>query len=213
MGSGCYRVPDRELFFAGGYCENGCFRDHGGCEASSQFKAVKTEAHCELKPDDDLTFPKTMAEINKAIDEATSKGKTIFLYTPDMFSETYLEGILAKLPERNGSTYIAINASVRNLVDRVDWAEVYKKGIREIWMGVESASLDLRNKYHKIPFTNEEVLKVTKEGEETGINICWFLVDGAEDTTETRLQTYQMIKEADPYRTHIGNLQKYQPSV
>ena len=71
---------------------------------------------------------------------------------------------------------------------------------------MESASKYLRDKYFKIPFTNNEVRKITEQGQKANINICWFLVDGAEDTVETRLETYQMIKDCDPYRVHIGEL-------
>lgn len=208
MGAGCYRVLNRNLFFVGGYCENGCFKNHGGCEASSQFDAVKTEAHCELKPESKQIM-KSMETINRAVEVATEDNKSIFLYVPDMFSDIYYEKCFRLLPKRNGSTYIAINASVRELFDKRNWQEIYEKGIREIWIGVESASIELRNKYFKVPFTNEEVLTITDEGQKSGINICWFLVDGIEDTSETRLQTYQMIKKADPYRAHIGQLQKY----
>ena len=205
MGSGCYRVPNRNLFFVGGHCENGCFRDHGGCEASSQFEAAKSELHCELKPEN-KTIMKPINEVYGAIERATKDGKTIFLYTPDMFSDAYFDRCFKTLQNRNGNTYIAINASVRNLTDKGNWSEIYAKGIREIWIGVESASKCLRDKYFKIPFTNNEVREITKQGQKAGINICWFLVDGVEDTIETRLETYQMIKDCDPYRVHIGEL-------
>ena len=209
MGGGCYRIPKRDLFFVGGFCENGCFRDHGGCESSSQFEAVKTEVHCEYRPDDNRVFPKTMDEINHAIDKATNSGRTIFLYAPDMFSDVYFNGIFKKLPNRNGSTHIAVNACVKTLANRADWSEIYSKGIREIWIGVESANIGLRNKYHKPYFVNNEVLRITRQAKESKINICWFLVDGPEDTDETRLETYGLVKRGDPYRIHIGQLERY----
>jgi len=206
MGAGCYRIPNRNLFFVGGYCENGCFQNHGGCEASSQFEAVKSEVHCELKPEDLGKTVKPINDINAAIDQATKDGKTIFLYTPDTFSDFYFEAFYKLLPNRNGNTYIAINAGVRTLVDKANWEEIHNKGIREVWIGVESANSRLREKYFKPAFTNAEVLGLTKAGHEHGINVCWFLVDGTEDTDETRLQTYGLIKEAEPYRVHIGEL-------
>ena len=209
MGGGCYRVPSRNLFFIGGHCENGCFRDHGGCEASSQFKAVKSEAHCELKPHNDDPLVASMAEINQAVDNATAEGKSIFLYTPDMFSKTYFDNVFCKLPDRDNSTYIAVNAGVPSLVEKADWPAIRAKGIREIWIGVESACWELREKYYKAEFGNDDVLKVTKAGHDVGINICWFLVDGPEDTEKSRVDTYQLIKEADPFRVHIGTLERY----
>jgi len=206
MGAGCYGVANRSLFFVGGYCENGCFRDHGGCEASSQFDAVKSEVHCELKPEELGKTVKPINEVNDAVDLATKENKTIFLYVPDTFSDFYFENFYKLLPNRNGKTYIAVNAGVRTLADKGNWQEIHKKGIREIWIGVESADSSLREKYHKPPFTNAEVAEITKTGQKAGVNICWFLVDGVEDSPETRNETWKFIKDCDPYRIHIGDL-------
>ena len=57
-------------------------------------------------------------------------------------------------------------------------------------------------------FNNNELVALTKEGQETGCHICWYLVDGVLDTDATRLETYNLIKEAFPYRVHIGQLSK-----
>lgn len=209
MGASCYRVHNRNLFFVGGHCENSCFRSHGGCEASSEFEAVKTEVHCEIRYQDKMKMV-SMEKISEAVKSATEKGKSIFLYTPDMFSDTYFSQCFQKLPRSNGDTYIAINAGVRTFFDRkVDWADILSKGIREIWIGVESASPILRNRYFKQKFTNDEVLKITADGMKAGVNICWYLVDGVEDKDETRLKTYQLIKKGSPFRAHIGQLQQY----
>lgn len=208
MGAECYRVPNRNLFYVGGHCENSCFRNHGGCDASSEFEAVKTEVHCELRMGDKVMIV-SIKEVVEAVKNATRKGKSIFLYTPDMFSDVYFSQCFQKLPHSNGNTYIAINAGVRTLFDRADWVDILSKGIKEIWIGVESASVNLRNRYFKQEFTNAEALKITADGMKAGINICWYLVDGVEDTDATRLETYRLIKKANPFRVHIGQLQYY----
>jgi len=211
MGSGCYRIANRELFFVGGWCENNCFKNYGGCEASINADITKEHETCELRPDDFSKMNHTMKQVNKVVGKVTQKGKSIFLYTPDMYSDFYYENCFNRLKNRNGSTYIAINAGVRTLTDKVEnhWQSILDKGIKEIWIGVESAEPLLRDKYNKPEFTNDEVVEITKKGHLLGVNICWFLVDGDEDTEITRLKTYNLIKEAQPYRIHIGDLRAY----
>lgn len=211
MGGGCRRTANMETVFAGGFCENSCFQRWGGCEASAEFEVVKTDAHCEIKPESPEILVKSAQQINADIYRIVTRGKLVFLYVPDLFSDTYFKCLFPHLVSRNGSTYISTNAGVRTLADKVqgNWPFVFDKGIREIWMGVESASLELRRLYGKKDFTNAEIVDLTKTGREAGINISWYLVDGPEDTDKTRLDTYQLIKEADPYRVHIGNLQKF----
>ncbi|KKK56716.1 hypothetical protein LCGC14_3061740, partial [marine sediment metagenome] len=207
MGAGCRRTANRETVFVGGYCENTCFANHGGCEASSELDAVKTDLHCELKPDSHEPMVLSIAEMMSQIDSAGQNRKSTFLYTPDMFSKTYFRACFLKMPDREGSVSIAINAGVRTLVDSgCDWTEIRKKGITEVWLGVESATKALRDKYCKPDFTNAEVVKLTREGREAGIDVCWYLVDGLEDTDETRLATLQLIKDGDPFRIHIGDI-------
>jgi radical SAM superfamily enzyme YgiQ (UPF0313 family) len=92
----------------------------------------------------------------------------------------------------------------------MDWdgtmKDLYQKGIREIWLGVESGDPELRHRYGKLPFENEEVVQITETGRKVGINVCWFLVDGPDDTGATRLKTYDLMRKADPFRCHIGPL-------
>lgn len=210
MGGSCYRVEGRELFFIGGWCENDCFQSHGGCEASAIGEVTKEHETCEISPPDHEMMSHTMAEANNAVQKATSKGKSIFLYTPDMFSDFYFDNCFNRLIDRNGATYISINAGVRTLTDRIGdiWQPLIDKGIKEMWIGVESADVNLRDKYNKPKFTNEEVLEITRKGRLLDINVCWFLVDGDEDTEATRLKTYNLIKQGEPFRIHIGDLKK-----
>ena len=89
-----------------------------------------------------------------------------------------------------------------------DWDFLSRKGIKEVWLGVESGNKSLRDKYTKPSFTNKEIVEITEQGRKNNVNICWFLVDGDEDTDKTRLETYQLMKEAQPFRFHIGELQR-----
>lgn len=211
MGAGCYRSVNRELFYVGGYCENKCFPKHGYCEAASDADVTKAHDTCELKPEYKGKDCVAIGQINKAVEDATKQGKDIFLYNPDMFSDFYYDACFEKLPNRNGQTYISVCAGVRTITDRIgeNLQLITAKGIKEVWVGVESANSKLRDLYDKPKFTNDEVVKLTKLGRELGLNICWFLVDGCEDTDETRLETYNLIKEAEPFRIHIGQLKSY----
>lgn len=208
MGASCNRIPDREIFYVGSFCENACFLGFGGCDASYELESVKTHNTCEFKPELKTKLPINMEAITEAI--KNSIGKSIFLYTPDMFSDYYLENCYKLLPDQP-KAYISVNACVRTLIDsKVSFVEVFKKGIKEIWLGVESGNRILRDRYSKLPFTNEELIKVTKEAKDAGISICWYLVDGVVDNISTRLETYTLIKEANPFRVHIGELRAYQ---
>lgn len=207
MGGGCRNIPNRETIFAGGKCDNNCFSNHGGCNASDDV-ATKEEPTCEIMTDQHDVMLMPIDEINADIDEMTDIGKSIFLYTPDLFSDYYFDGLLNKLPDRNGNTYIAVNAGVRSLVDRkIDFKVLHDKGIREIWIGVESAIPEIRNIYKKPAFTNEEVIQLTQQGKLSGINVCWYMIDGKEDDEKSRSAAFQLIKEGNPFRVNVEQLQ------
>lgn len=207
MGGGCRIMHNRETIYAGGKCENHCFSHYGGCNASDDI-AVKQSETCEYKtPNKDIMLL-TMEEINQRIEELTKDGKSIFLYTPDLFSKFYFQRLFKKLPNRNGNTYIAVNAGVKSLKQkRCPFGEIRAKGIYEIWIGVESADLNIRNKYGKPKFSNEDVLFITENAKTWGINVCWYLVDGKEDHIQSRIMTYELIREARPFRVNIEQLQ------
>jgi NifB/MoaA-like Fe-S oxidoreductase len=207
MGGGCRNIFDRETIYAGGKCENHCFSHHGGCNASDAL-AIKQQETCEYKTSSHEVLLMSMNEINEKIDKFTQRGKSIFLYTPDMFSDLYFETLFKKLPSRNGNTYIAINAGARTLTDHIEDMELIReKGIHEIWIGVESADPEIRKRYCKPDFTNEEIIELTTKAKRLGINICWYLVDGKEDSESTRLATYNLIREGNPFRINIEQLQ------
>ena len=207
MGGGCRFMKNRETIYAGGKCENNCFSHYGGCNASDDV-AVKQIETCEYKSENHDIMLLSISEINQRIEEFTKQGKSIFLYTPDMFSKFYFGRLFKKLPDRNGNTFIAVNAGVRTFKQRkFPFEEMRSKGIFEIWIGVESADLNIRNKYGKPMFSNADVIKLTKEAKKYEINVCWYLVDGKEDTAESRLLTYNLIRECNPFRVNVEQLQ------
>ena len=209
MGGGCNRIEGRESFFVGSFCENNCFDGFGGCDASFEGLVTKTHDTCEMKPESKQKAAVDMEAVINAIRSATRISKSIFLYTPDMFSGFYLENCFQRLPE-NSDAYISVNACVRTLIDSgISFAEIRAKGIREIWLGVESGDSGLRDKYSKLRFTNEELIQITRTANANGVHVCWYLVDGIEDTIETRMRTYDLVKIANPFRIHIGELRAY----
>ncbi len=210
MGGGCNRISGRETFYVGSYCENNCFQSYGGCEAGFEGLVTKTHDSCELKPETKLQEPVNIDIVNFVVAKATKEGKSIFLYTPDMFSSYYLKNCFRLMLDKP-QAYISINACVRTLIDSgVSFAEIRSKGIQEIWLGVESGSKGLRDRYNKLPFTNDELEQITRQADKAGVHVCWYLVDGEIDTVETRMETYALIKNAGPFRVHIGELRAYQ---
>jgi radical SAM superfamily enzyme YgiQ (UPF0313 family) len=207
MGGGCRFFKNRETIYAGGRCENNCFSHYGGCNASYDI-AIKQKETCEYKTDNHGIMLLSIDEINRMVEDHTRNSKTIFLYTPDLFSKFYFRNLFKKLPERNGNTYIAVNAGVKTLKQRkFPFEEIRSKGIFEIWIGVESADLYIRNKYGKPKFSNSDVKYITEEAKKHGIEVCWYLVDGKEDDSQSRLATYNLIRECKPFRVNIEQLQ------
>lgn len=209
MGRCCYKVGGRVLHYVGGFCENNCFQEFGGCNASVFGEVTKTHETCDLVPQNKETGT-ALGLALKAIDEATKDRNGIFLYTPDMFSTFYWEEFLTKLPVRHDDAKIAVNGCVRTFSDKVsDWKFLKERGITEIWFGVESGNRALRDRYNKPQFENWEVVNVTGQGRLHGINICWFLVTGEVDTPETKLETWNLVCKAEPYRIYVGALYQY----
>ncbi len=213
MGRGCYDMPMRQLFVAGTQCDNHCFPHHGGCKADDPLVEKKYET-CEYAPEwEEYGRSVDMGALLKAVTNATAKGESIFIYTPDMFSDLYFDAIFKKLPEQSDRTYIAINACVKTFIDRkVGWEALRNKGIKEVWFGVESGARRLRDLYNKLPFTNGEIIGITLAAKDAGVNVCWFLVDGHEDNGDTRLQTFNLIKEGNPFRVNIEQLRRQDQS-
>jgi len=86
---------------------------------------------------------------------------------------------------------------------------IRKVGIQEIWLGVESASPELRGKYSKPPFKNIDLIKATKQLQEVGIQCCWYLVASPDDTEKTIRQTVALVNEVKPDRIFTFDLFHY----
>lgn len=182
---------------AGGKCDNNCFANQCGCN-------VHTNPECEEL---------TVDQVNNRLLFDIYSVEKVFLYTPDMFSEYYYP-LYQKLRLFGADEkpaippYISINASVRNFIDRnIEMRDLLEKGIKEVWLGVESGSRRVRDAYNKPPFTNEEVMQITLLGQLHGVNICWYLLDSKEDDLESRLETYHLICVCNPYRLRIWPLE------
>ncbi len=188
-----------KMIYAGGKCNNHCFADYGGCNIH------------RTKEDKVLS----MEEVAYQLGKSAAHDEQVFLYTPDLFSDLYFDSVFKQLPFKNGfndpifeHVYIAVNAGVRTLRDKIkDLIELCNRDIREVWLGVESAVPEIRTKYGKPSFTNQELISLTQEGNYIGINMCWYLVDGPEDNDASRIATYNLIKECKPYRVRIKELE------
>lgn len=208
MGSSCYTNERRDLVIVGNYCSNRCFEGLGECGAS-EFGEEKSVLMCELRPElDSKIIDNATVQIRAAITLSVREGREVFLYTPDMFNKFYRDAVLKKLLP-NPNAYIAVNACVHSFIESGwDFESLKSLGIKEIWFGVESGSKKLRDKYNKPNFDNSNIERLTVLGRDAGVNICWFLVDGDLDTDGTRLETFTLLKEAQPFRFHFSPLRK-----
>jgi len=184
-----------KFLYAGGECKNHCFANYGGC-------LVHTPKTTEILSSEEIAYQLGLL---------TSKHEQAFVYTPDMFSDLYYKSVFLELPFYDGGfpgAYIAVNASVRTLIDKVkDFSDLLDRGIREVWFGIESGDELMRKKYGKPNFSNSEVAFTTKELQRFGIHACWYLLDSKDDTDSSRLATYELIRECEPYRIRIWPLE------
>lgn len=172
-----------KMLFVGNSCKNNCFAKYGGCDVHKEY-----ESH----------FPISIDQINAKIREYAQQHTPVFVYTPDIFSDVYFEPLFKKLEKAEGG-HVAVNASVRTLTDKIkNFGEILEHGITEIWLGVESGSLKIRNRYGKPRFTNKEVLAITNECKRYGIKICWYLINGPEDDDRAKLLTYNLMVKGNP---------------
>lgn len=123
--------------------------------------------------------------------------------------------LMGTLINKTLDAYLSVQAIPRDLINFVDEGVavtpklIWESGIQEIWLGLESANLDLRNKYNKPHFKNEDLLKMLKQLQKVGIRYCFYLVVSLEDTDETINETMAFIKEAKPYKIRPSDLFRY----
>jgi radical SAM superfamily enzyme YgiQ (UPF0313 family) len=184
-----------KFLFVGGKCSKNCFADYGGCDVHKQ--------HRDEEP--------TIQRICFLIGYHMAKHEQVFLYTPDMLSDQYYESVFQKLPkyESTEGPYIAINASVDTMRDKIeDMNELLSRGIREVWLGVESASILTRKRYGKPKFTNKELLDITRKAQDMGINVCWYLIDNPKEDAMAKLFTFELIVRGKPFRVRFAKINR-----
>lgn len=185
-----------KMIYAGGACNNSCFIRYGGCGVHRKHN------------NGNHLLSRSPAKINAAVTSELILHNPAFIYTPDMFSGLYYKTLFTNLEERSFG-YIGINASVvtlkQRLAEGLKMSDIVKKGIKEIWLGIESGSLAVRKDFNKPHFTNEDVIEITHLGTEYGINMCWYLIDTPDNPTAEK-ETYKLIVKGKPYRVRISQL-------
>jgi radical SAM superfamily enzyme YgiQ (UPF0313 family) len=160
-------------------CSNGC----GCAPADIDHHVLKIE-------------PTKLENIKQEIERF--KNKKTWLFVLDFFDDSNID-IFNALPNQN-ETPLTIEGCValfyKNYINKIE--ELYKKGIREIWFGVESANEKLRDSYSKPKFTNEQLREICQKLRAGSINYSWYLVHGPEDTTKTFEETNELTRELSP---------------
>jgi len=183
-------------------CGHGkCFVGYGGC--SSRLPIFD---ECEIWK---------IPEILKTIKKVTKKNPMarFFLDTPNFFdsekrlneTEFQFQELLTILVQQKMGAYFSIQATPRELIrflkdkkNKISPRFIRKAGIKEIWMGVESANSGLRRKYGKPYFENDELEEVMIKLQKAGIKCCFYLVASSDDTDETIQETVDFVRKTKP---------------
>ena len=160
-------------------CDNGC-----GCSpADIDHHVLKIE-------------PTSLGHLPREI--ARFQNRKTWVFVLDFFEDVNVD-VFEALPYQN-TTPLTVEGCVhffyKDYLDKID--ELYKKGIREVWLGVESANADLRDSYNKPSFTNEQLKEICRKLRAGGIGYSWYLVHGPEDTPKTYEQTNELTRELMP---------------
>ncbi len=203
-------------------CHNKCFQGYegnnnspsacdGGCGCGPRFNEGCAFDDCQSDVcdfhrstfKDPVPLPNLPAEIGKST-------LRTWLYVLDFFDHRNLD-IFKALPDQD-KTPLAVEGCVRTFYDNY-FANyrihaLKRKGVDEIWFGVESGDRSLRDGYGKLKFTNDELLEVMNELRENGIKVAWYLVYGDNDTRETLLETNKLVQRGKPDLTWMSLLKK-----
>ncbi len=203
-------------------CYNKCFTGYegntnspsacdGGCGCGPRFNDACAFDDCQSDVCDfhtsSLKEPVPLSDLPNVIGMHSNK---TWLYVLDFFDHRNLD-IFRALPEQQ-ETPLAIEGCVRTCYD--NYLKVYRihalkrKGVAEIWFGVESGNSELRDSYGKLPFTNDELLEVMEELRKNDIRVSWYLVYGEQDTRETLLDTNRLVRDGEPSLTWMSLLEK-----
>ncbi|OGI16969.1 MAG: hypothetical protein A3J63_00995 [Candidatus Moranbacteria bacterium RIFCSPHIGHO2_02_FULL_40_12b] len=181
------------------FCRWGkCFKGYGGCaDRGPRFD------DCEI-----WDVQKILAEIVKNLEK--NPNARFFLETPNFFDPYKMTGEnryqFQEIMDKKIKAYLTIQTTPHDLINLLAHqyeVSIYPKdirmsGIQEIWMGLESANRELRDKYSKPPFQNEHLLKIVKHLRQADIRCCSYLVVSSDDTDDTIAETVDFIKEMKP---------------
>lgn len=137
------------------------------------------------------------------------KGKPTWLFVLDFFDSINYDIFAAMSNQRK--TPLTLEGCVRtfyhNYLAKIP--ELVAKGVTEIWLGVESSSEKLRNSYKKPPFTNEQLAEIMAKLQTAGIDVCWYMTTGPEDTWTTMHNNNVLIDELKPKKAWYSLLVKH----
>lgn len=181
------------------FCSWGkCFKGYGGCaDRGPRFD------DCEI-----WDVQKVLAEITKNLEK--NPNARFFLETPNFFDPYKMTGEeryqFQELMDKKIKAYLTIQTTPRDLIYLLaqqyeipfSLEDIMSSGIREIWMGLESANEELRNKYSKPSFQNKHLLKVVKHVQQTNIRCCFYITVSSDDTDDTIQETVNFLKEMRP---------------
>lgn len=184
------------------FCSWGrCFKGYGGC---ADRHPVFDE--CEV-----WDISKILEEIKKVL--AQNSEARFFLDTPNFFDSNKMIGedkfqfqeLMGAIYQQRLKTYFGVQATPRDLIyflkdeeDNISPGLIRKVGIREIWLGVESANPKLRGKYFKPDFNNgalEEAMIMLRKAD---VHCCFYLVISSDDTDETIQETVDFVRKTKP---------------
>ena len=189
-------------------CRNQCFHGYGGCSSTYERKV--------------MDIPGVIANIEETLKQ--DPDVRIFLDAPNFLDVLLLRNfpnepenqnilLLREIIKAGIKPYLRIETTVDSLLevdDRLDFFDFPRQaGVQEVWLGVESGSPELRDKYSKPSFDNDELAGITKLLHNAGIFCCWYLVVGYEDSSDSISTTEKIIREAQPDRIFLIQLLPY----
>jgi hypothetical protein len=184
------------------YCSWGrCFRGYGGCAGS-----YPVFDRCKV-----WNIPKILREIKKIL--TRNPNARFFLETPNFFDSEkmidedryHFQELLMAFNQNTLSAYFSVQATPRDLIyflkdeeDSISPGLIRRAGIQEIWLGVESANPELRRRYFKPAFKNEDLEEAMKKLRKYKIDVCFYLVISSDDTDETIKETVDFVRRTKP---------------
>jgi radical SAM superfamily enzyme YgiQ (UPF0313 family) len=176
-----------------------CFLGYGGCGSN---RSVFGE--CEI-----WKITKILKEMEKVL--AKNSKARFFLDTPNFFDRSkrltedkfQFQEFLAILGRKKFQPYFSVQTTPRDLIYFVNQEEknsslIRQAGIQEIWLGVESANRELRDKYSKPLFDNADLEATMLKLQTAGIAGCYYLIVSSDDTDETIRETVDFVYKTKP---------------